>query len=119
MNREFNSNAILTSTLNIVRGKKSPMDLVEITMKNSDRTIYSFLSIGWGLLADIDIESEHLRIMGGLRFTIWSIVRICCECHVLKDLISTKTRHTLNSPEKVSRETQLSTSQRIPETESF
>ena len=35
-----------------------------------------FLSLGWGLLADIDIESERLRVLGGARFTIWAAARL-------------------------------------------
>lgn len=38
--------------------------------------MYSFLSVGWGLLADIDIESERLRAIGAQRFTIWSLLRL-------------------------------------------
>lgn len=38
--------------------------------------MFSFLSIGWGLIADVDIESERLRSLGHQRFTIWSIHRI-------------------------------------------
>jgi len=42
--------------------------------------LYSFLSIGWGLIADIDIESERLRSIGGQRFTIWSLARLVGKC---------------------------------------
>lgn len=38
--------------------------------------MYSFLSIGWGLLSDIDIESERLRTIGGSRFTLWALARL-------------------------------------------
>jgi sphingosine kinase len=38
--------------------------------------LYSFLSVGWGLLADIDIESEVLRNLGSPRFTIYSVARL-------------------------------------------
>lgn len=38
--------------------------------------MFSFLSIGWGLIADVDIESERLRSFGHQRFAIWSIHRI-------------------------------------------
>jgi sphingosine kinase len=40
------------------------------------KKIYSFLSVGWGLLADIDVESEFLRTLGESRFTIWSFYRL-------------------------------------------
>lgn len=38
--------------------------------------IFSFLSVGWGLISDIDIESERLRMIGYQRFTIWSLHRL-------------------------------------------
>jgi len=38
--------------------------------------MFSFLSVGWGLISDIDIESERLRAIGGQRFTLWSIARL-------------------------------------------
>jgi sphingosine kinase len=31
---------------------------------------WSFLSLEWGIVADIDIESEKLRILGGARFDV-------------------------------------------------
>lgn len=38
--------------------------------------MFSFLSIGWGLISDIDIESERLRAIGYQRFAIWSVHRL-------------------------------------------
>lgn len=38
--------------------------------------MFSFLSVGWGLISDIDIESERLRLIGYPRFTLWSIHRL-------------------------------------------
>lgn len=38
--------------------------------------MYSFLSVGWGLISDIDIESERFRAIGGQRFTVWSVARL-------------------------------------------
>jgi sphingosine kinase len=32
--------------------------------------------VGWGILADIDIESEVIRSIGESRFTLWSLLRI-------------------------------------------
>lgn len=42
----------------------------------NEKKIYSFLSVGWGLLADIDVESEVLRALGEPRFTLWSFLRL-------------------------------------------
>ncbi|CAH1164836.1 unnamed protein product [Phyllotreta striolata] len=64
----------LPAALCIVRNHCAPMDLVRI--ETTSQIIFSFLSVGWGLLSDIDIESEKLRILGGQRFTLWSIARL-------------------------------------------
>ena len=48
------------SVLNLVSGIARPIDLTRVRTQ-SGRTYYSFLSIGWGFLADCDIESERLR----------------------------------------------------------
>lgn len=65
---------IIISTLNVVGGNSRPMDLVRV--ETLSQVVYSFLSVGWGFIADIDIESERLRILGNPRFTIWSIARL-------------------------------------------
>lgn len=49
------------------------MDLVEVVTETS--VYHSFLSVGYGLIADMDIESERLRCLGGLRFALWAIIR--------------------------------------------
>ncbi|OWR55147.1 sphingosine kinase a b, partial [Danaus plexippus plexippus] len=58
----------------LVRGKTANMDVVRVETKT--KIMYSFLSVGWGLLADIDIESEKLRVIGGQRFTLWALARL-------------------------------------------
>lgn len=50
------------------------MDLVRV--ETTTDIMYSFLSVGWGLLSDIDIESEGLRLFGGQRFALWSVARL-------------------------------------------
>ncbi|KAK7070757.1 Sphingosine kinase 2 [Halocaridina rubra] len=68
------ANPVLVSTLNLAYGYTSPMDLVLIQTPSDQKL--SFLSIGLGLLSDIDIESERLRSIGETRFTIWALARI-------------------------------------------
>ncbi|XP_059471901.1 sphingosine kinase 2-like isoform X2 [Neocloeon triangulifer] len=70
----YSQNPVLVSALNVVKGHKSPMDLIRVETKSL--ITYSFLSIGWGLISDIDIESERLRAIGGQRFTVWSLARL-------------------------------------------
>lgn len=57
-----------------IRNDISEADLVKITF-GPQTVIWSFLSLGWGLLADIDIDSEWLRPLGELRFTIYGLLR--------------------------------------------
>ncbi|XP_076056458.1 sphingosine kinase 1-like isoform X2 [Oratosquilla oratoria] len=68
-------NPVLVSTLNVVHARPVPMDLVLIET-SLGQEILSFLSIGYGLLADVDKESERLRFMGEMRFTVWALVRL-------------------------------------------
>lgn len=48
------------------------VDLFSFTQGNQKRI--SFMSQTVGLMADVDIETEHLRWMGDLRF-IWGFLR--------------------------------------------
>ncbi|XP_059615021.1 sphingosine kinase 2-like [Phlebotomus argentipes] len=65
---------VLGASLTVIRGRSTTMDLVRVETKS--QIMYSFLSIGWGLISDIDIESERLRAIGGQRFTLWSVHRL-------------------------------------------
>ena len=38
--------------------------------------MYSFLSLEWAALADIDINSEFLRCLGGFRFEVYTVYRV-------------------------------------------
>ncbi|XP_015428810.1 PREDICTED: sphingosine kinase 2-like [Dufourea novaeangliae] len=70
----YDYNPLLVSALSVVKYKTAQMDLVRVETRK--HILFSFLSIGWGLLADIDIESERLRAIGGQRFTVWSVARL-------------------------------------------
>lgn len=59
--------------LHAIKGQPVPMDIVRIYSET--KVYYSFLSFSWGLLADIDIESECLRCCGEKRFSYWAIYR--------------------------------------------
>lgn len=50
-------------------------DLVRLSYSDEKTVLWSFLSIGWGLLANIDVDSDWLRRLGELRFTIYGLVR--------------------------------------------
>ncbi|XP_015806081.3 sphingosine kinase 2 [Nothobranchius furzeri] len=70
----------------LCRGGVRPMDLVSVTTSpalanNSShaaapRRLFSFLSVAWGFVSDVDIESERYRGLGSARFTLGTLVRI-------------------------------------------
>ncbi|WVZ68577.1 hypothetical protein U9M48_017503 [Paspalum notatum var. saurae] len=68
------SNAVFA----IIRGHKQPLDVC--TILQGETKFFSVLLMTWGLVADIDIESEKYRWMGSARFDFYvgcrAVVRI-------------------------------------------
>ncbi|XP_074875275.1 sphingosine kinase 2 [Buteo buteo] len=62
-------------TVLLCRGTPSPLDLVSVTTASGAR-VFSFLSVAWGLVADVDIESERLRRLGPARFALGTAARL-------------------------------------------
>lgn len=56
------------AALAIVKGVPTKLDLCSVTLEDGER-LTSFLSQAYGLIADLDITTEHLRWMGAARFT--------------------------------------------------
>lgn len=89
-----------TAALAVARGGIMAMDAADVFVPNSSNAsnaafdpptedpgaedehppmnvaMRSLLSLSWGLFADIDVESERFRWLGGARFTAQAIVRI-------------------------------------------
>jgi sphingosine kinase len=38
--------------------------------------VFSFLSVNWGIVSDVDFESEQYRFLGNARFTVGAVVRL-------------------------------------------
>ncbi|KAL0490387.1 hypothetical protein AKO1_003211, partial [Acrasis kona] len=55
----------------IARGFYSPLDLMSVYQK--DKRAYSFLSITWAVIADVDLGTENLRWMGGARNLVGAV----------------------------------------------
>ncbi|CAH0475175.1 unnamed protein product [Peronospora belbahrii] len=53
-----------------ILAKGVPQELDITSVRNGKETKYSFLSLEWASIADVDIGSEKLRMLGGLRFTV-------------------------------------------------
>lgn len=60
----------------IGKGRSMRMDVTEIEGEYEKEKIYSFLSTTWGVIADCDVNSEGLRRLGSIRFTLWGIFRV-------------------------------------------
>ncbi|CAM0883323.1 unnamed protein product [Alopecurus aequalis] len=58
----------------IIRGHKQTLDVC--TIAQGEKRFFSVLSITWGWVADVDIESEKYRWMGSSRFDFYALVRI-------------------------------------------
>ncbi|EXJ77354.1 sphingosine kinase [Capronia epimyces CBS 606.96] len=63
-----------TAALCIVKGVRTPLDLVSVTQ--GDKRTISFLSQSLGIVAESDLGTENLRWMGGTRFTFGFLVRL-------------------------------------------
>ena len=66
--------SVSVAALAIVKGRQTPLDLVSITQGNT-RTL-SFLSQSFGIVAESDLGTEHIRWMGAHRFTYGFLVRL-------------------------------------------
>ncbi|KAJ0017834.1 hypothetical protein Pint_10726 [Pistacia integerrima] len=62
------------ATLAIIRGHKHSLDVA--TILQGETRFYSVLMLAWGLVADIDIESEKYRWMGSARIDFYALQRI-------------------------------------------
>ena len=84
----------MSMAVSIARGHVTPMDLFLVRGPGPDirydNTISGililypdiragFLSFGWGLITDVDIDSEALRGLGSLRFTIYALLKVSCH----------------------------------------
>ncbi|XP_016115410.1 sphingosine kinase 1-like [Sinocyclocheilus grahami] len=59
----------------LCKGLVSQLDLTSVCLASSQR-LFSFLSLAWGFVADVDIESEKYRHVGAARFTVGTMVRL-------------------------------------------
>ena len=62
------------AALCIVKGIRTPLDLVSITQ--GEKRSLSFLSQSVGVVAEVDLGTEHIRWMGSARFTYGFLVRL-------------------------------------------
>ena len=65
----------LNAAFLIAKGKQQNFDLAKV--RQNKQKYYSFLSLAWGLISDVDIESEKFKFLGSLRFDLYALFLIC------------------------------------------
>nr|XP_015797870.2 sphingosine kinase 1 [Nothobranchius furzeri] len=71
----WNEELLLSCGFIICKGLVGPLDLVSVHLASTQR-LFSFLSLAWGFVADVDIESEKYRHVGAIRFLMGTLVRL-------------------------------------------
>ncbi|KAH6646296.1 diacylglycerol kinase catalytic domain-containing protein [Truncatella angustata] len=62
------------AALAIIKGVRTPMDLMSVTQ--GDKRLLSFLSQSFGIVAECDLGTENMRWMGAKRFDVGVVQRI-------------------------------------------
>uniref|UniRef100_A0A3B5MJZ7 sphingosine kinase n=1 Tax=Xiphophorus couchianus TaxID=32473 RepID=A0A3B5MJZ7_9TELE len=71
----WNEELLLSCGFMLCKGLVGSLDLVSVHLASSQR-LFSFLSLAWGFVADVDIESEKYRHVGAIRFLMGTLVRL-------------------------------------------
>ncbi|XP_061606534.1 sphingosine kinase 1-like [Phyllopteryx taeniolatus] len=71
----WNEELLLSCGFMLCKGVVGSLDLVSIHLASKQR-VFSFLSLAWGFVADVDIESEKYRHVGAIRFLMGTLVRL-------------------------------------------
>ncbi|KAJ1660906.1 Sphingosine kinase 1 [Dispira simplex] len=72
--KSLDMGSLESATLSLVKGRTHAMDIMALSRPDGSIT-YGHLNLLWGIMADIDIESEKLRWAGPLRMNLWGMVR--------------------------------------------
>ncbi len=62
----------LSAAFIVAKGRQQNFDLANVTQNG--KKYHSFLSLAWGLISDVDIESERLKFLGALRFDVYALL---------------------------------------------
>ncbi|XP_005585114.3 sphingosine kinase 1 isoform X2 [Macaca fascicularis] len=70
-----NEDLLTNCTRLLCRRLLSPMNLLSLHTASGLR-LFSVLSLAWGFIADVDLESEKYRRLGEMRFTLGTFLRL-------------------------------------------
>ena len=61
----------------VIRDKPGSIDITKIILERMpQKPVYSFLSVSYSALADIDLNSDHLRWIGPIRYEVRAVWRL-------------------------------------------
>ncbi|KAL4439225.1 hypothetical protein ABPG77_004127 [Micractinium sp. CCAP 211/92] len=60
----------------VVKGHQRAFDVASVLQQSPPRRCFSFLSVNYGMITNLDIGTEHLRWMGGTRFVVGALQQI-------------------------------------------
>ena len=63
------------ASFNLVKSIQTPLDLIFYEQANR-KLVTSCLAFEWAIIADVDLESEKYRYLGGMRFLVGALKRI-------------------------------------------
>lgn len=69
--------SLVSSLFLILKGRTRPLDVFSVR-QTDERPKFGVLSMSYGVVSDIDLESESMRCLGNARFTVAALARICC-----------------------------------------
>ncbi|XP_032312664.1 sphingosine kinase 1 isoform X2 [Camelus ferus] len=73
---QVTNEALLTNCTRLLCSRLlAPMDLLSLQTASGLR-LFSVLSLAWGFIADVDVESEKFRCLGERRFTLGTFLRL-------------------------------------------
>ncbi|KAI1302144.1 sphinganine kinase lcb4 [Mortierella claussenii] len=75
---EDHGSHVANAVLGVIKGRAMPVDLCSVTQQDNKR-FFSFELQSFGLIADVDLGSEHLRWMGEARFTMSAVGKLLAQ----------------------------------------
>ncbi|CAH3174960.1 unnamed protein product [Porites evermanni] len=65
---------LISAILGVIRGNLLDLDICSVVTPTEK--LFAFLSVTWGMVSDVDIESEKYRYLGETRFLVGAIIKI-------------------------------------------
>ena len=69
------ANTLLSQAFLVVKGYRRPLDLSTV-IQAGHKTVFSFVSLSWAIISDIDFLSERWRWCGDVRFDVAAIISL-------------------------------------------